>query len=154
MFYMSQAIPLNKFKLKDYNLGYVKLQDGTIIILRAAVVDVKPLQISSPFEPEFNVIIIGGVSVYPSDSALNEVKDKPIIGPNETVLSGWTLIDIVEKQSAYEEVEYFLNGKGKYVIRAEIEPILAAKNSNYRTIQNEPLYFVRWVNKVSWKKCE
>jgi len=151
---MSQVISLNKFKLKDFSLGYVKLSDGTTIILRAAVVDVKPLQIPSPFEPEFNVIIAGGVSAYPSDSALNEVKDKPLIEPSKMPSDGWTLIDIVEKQSAYEEIEYFLNEKEKYTIRAEIEPILVAKNSNYRTIQNEPLYFVRWVNKVSWKRYE
>ena len=94
------------------------------------------------------------MSAYPSDSALNEVKDKQMIEPDKMPSDGWTLVDIVEKQSAYEEVEYLLNGKEKYVIRAETEPILAAKNINYRTIQNEPLYFVRWVNKVSWKKCD
>jgi len=151
---MSQVAFLNKFSLKDFNLGYVKLSDGTTIILRAAVVDIKPLQITPPFGVEFNVSVVGGVSAYPSDSALNEVKDKQLIEPDKMPSDGWTLIDIVEKQSAYEEVVYLLNGKEKYVIKAEIEPILAAKNTNYRTIQNEPLYFVRWVNKVSWKKCE
>ena len=41
LFHMSQVTSLNKFKLKDFSLGYVKLSDGTTIILRAAVVDIK-----------------------------------------------------------------------------------------------------------------
>ena len=47
---MSQLTSLNKFKLKDFNLGYGKLQDGITIILRAAVVDIKPLTITPPLE--------------------------------------------------------------------------------------------------------
>jgi len=151
---MSQITLLKKFKLKDFDLGYVKLSDGTTIVLRAAVVDIKLLQTSSPFGVEFNVLTTGGISVYPSDSGLNEVKDKPLIEPGKTPSDGWTLVDIVEKQSAYEEVEFLLNEKEKYVIKAELDPLLVAKNTNYRTIQKEPIYTVRWVTKTSWKKSE
>jgi len=149
---MSQIALLKKFKLKDFNLGYVKLSDGTAIILRAAIVDIKPHQ--TPSGVEFNVLTTGEISVYPSDSALNEVKDKPLIEPGKTPLDGWTLIDIVEKQSAYEEVEYPLNEKEKYIIKAEIDPLLVAKNIKYRTIQKEPIYAVKWITKTSWKRAD
>jgi len=69
----------DKFTLKNFKLGYVRLSDYTSIILRIAIVDIKPLQTFFPFGVEFNVITTGGISVYPSDSGLNEVKDKPII---------------------------------------------------------------------------
>jgi len=151
---MSQITLLKKFKLKDFNLGYVKLSDGTTIVLRIAVIDIKPLQTPSPFGVEFNVLTTGGISVYPSDSALSEVKDKPLIEPGKTPPDGWTLVDIIEKQLAYEEVEYLLNEKEKYIIKVELDPLLVAKNTNYRTIQKEPIYTVRWVTKSSWKKSE
>jgi len=140
----------DKFTLKDFKLGYVKLSDGTSIILRVAIVDVKPLQTS--FGVEFNVVTVSGSSVNPSDSVLNEVRDKPIIEPNKTPSDGWTLVNIVEKQSAYEEVEYLFNEK--YIIRAEVEPLIVIKNTKYKNIQEQPIYIVRSARKISWKKVE
>ena len=140
----------DKFTLKNFKLDYVRLSDGTSIILRVAIVDIKPLQ--TPFGVEFNVLTTGGISVYPSDSVLNEVKDKPLVEPDKTPSDGWTLVEIIEKQPAHEEVEYHLNEK--YIIKAEIEPLMVVKNIKYKNIQEQPIYIVRWAKKLSWEKVE
>jgi len=142
----------DKFTLKNFKLGYVRLSDGTNIILRVAVIDIKPLQTSSPFGVEFNVITVSGISVYPSESVLNEVKDRTIIEPNKTPSDGWTLVNVTEKQPAYEEVEYLFNEK--YIIRAEVEPLMVVKNTKYKSMQEQPIYIVRYAKKISWKKVE
>lgn len=140
------------FTLKNFKLGYVRLSDGTSIILRVAIVDIRPLQTPSPFGVEFNVITVSGISVHPSGSVLNEVKDRPTIEPNKTPSDGWTLVNVTEKQSAYEEVEYLFNEK--YTIRAEVEPLMAVKNTKYKSVQEQPIYIVRSARKISWKKVE
>jgi len=142
----------DKFTLKNFKLGYVRLSDGTSIILRVAIVDIRPLQTPSPFGVEFNVITVSGISVHPSQSVLNEVKDRPTVEPNKTPLDGWTLVNVTEKQPAYEEVEYLLNEK--YIIRAEVEPLMAVKNVKYKSVQEQPIYIVRSAKKISWIKVE
>jgi len=83
---------------------------------------------------------------------LNEVKDRPTIGPNKTPSDGWTLVNVTEKQSAYEEVEYLFNEK--YIIKAEVEPLMAVKNTKYKSVQEQPIYILRSAKKISWKKVE
>jgi len=146
---MSQLL-LDKLKVKDYKRGYVKLSDDSIAILRISIVDVKPIQ--TPLQ--FDVITIGGISVIPSEDARKEVKDKPLAEPGKLPTGGWSLLDIVEKQSAYEEVEYITDTNEKYLIRAEMEPLMASKNSNYRNQKGEPIYIINAVTKTSWRKVE
>jgi len=152
---MSQLLDiLERFTLKDFKRGYVKLSDNSIAIMRVAIVNAKPLQGPSLYEVQFEVTPASGISILPSQEAINEVKDKPIIELGKIPTDGWTLIDIVEKQSAYEEVEYILNEKEKYIIRAEMEVLMASKNTNYRTIKGEPIYNIGSAVKITWKKGE
>ena len=146
---MSQLL-LDRLKVKDYKRGYVKLSDDSIAILRVSIVDVKPIQ--TPLQ--FDVITIGGISVIPSEEAKKEVKNKPLAEPGKLPTGGWSLLDIVEKQSVYEEVEYTTDTKEIYLIRAEMEPLMASKNSNYRTQKGEPIYIINAVTKTTWKKVE
>jgi len=46
------------------------------------------------------------------------------------------------------------NEKEKYIIRAEMEVLMASKNTNYRTIKGEPIYNIRSAIKITWKKGE
>ena len=143
---------INKLRFKDSRLGYVKVSDDSIIILRTAVVDVRMREEASPFGAEFDVNATGGTSVYPSKEALEEVKDKPVVEPGKIPSEGWVRVDIVEREPAYEEVIYD-NGKvGGYLIRVEIEPIMVSKNTRFKTLQGLPLYFVRWVPKINWSE--
>jgi len=143
---------IEKLKIKNSKLGYAKLSDNSVIILRVAVVDVRPREETSPFGVDFEVNATTGVSAYPSKEAMKKVKDKPIIEPGRTLSEGWERLDIVEKKSAYEEVEFTGETLGAYLIRVEVEPIMASMNITVRTVKNEPVYTVKWVPKVAWKK--
>ena len=149
---MSWQGVLTRLRFKNGELGYVKVSDGSVIILRVAVIDVRVREERTPFGPEFDVIATGGISVYPSESALNEVKDKPMLEPGKAAGEGWTMVDIVEGRSAYEEVVYNDEKVGSYLIRVELEPIMVSKNASFKTVQGLPLYVVRWVPKVSWRQ--
>ena len=145
---------VNRLRFRDSKLGYVKVSDGSVIILRVAVVDVRVREEASPFGVEFDVNATGGIAVYPSESALDEVRDKPVLEPGKTVNEGWTRVEIVEKGSAYEEIIYSDERIGRYLIRVEIEPIMVSKNTMFKNIQGLPLYVVRWVPKITWSEIQ
>lgn len=145
---------INKLKFKDSKLGYVKVGDGSVIILRVAIIDVKVREEASPFGVEFDVNATGGVSVYPSEDALKETSDKPVVEPSKIVKEGWIQVDIIEKTSAYEEVIYHDERVGRYLVRVEIEPIMVSKNTLYKTMQGTPWYVVKWVPKITWSRVE
>lgn len=145
---------IDKLKFKDSRLGYVKVSDGSVIILRVAVVDVRVREEASPFGVEFDVNATGGVAIYPSEDALKEASSKPVIEPGKIVKEGWIQVDIIEKTSAYEEVIYHDERVGRYLVRVEIEPIMVSKNTLYKTTQGIPWYVVRWVPKVTWGRVE
>ena len=50
---------IGKLRFKDSRLGYVKVSDGSVIILRAAIVDVRVREEASPFGAEFDVNATG-----------------------------------------------------------------------------------------------
>ena len=143
---------MEKLKINNSKLGYAKLSDDSIVILRVAVVDVRPHDGFSPFGVDFEVNATTGVSAYPSKEAMKKVKDKPIIEPGTPLREGWERLDIVEKKSAYEEVEFTDETLGTYLIRVEVEPIMVSVNTTVRTVKNEPVYTVKWVPKVTWKR--
>ena len=91
---------VDRLRFKDSRLGYVKVSDGSVIILRVAVVDVRIREEASPFGAEFDVNAAGGMAVYPSESALDEVRDKPVLEPGKTIGEGWTRMEIIEKAPA------------------------------------------------------
>ncbi len=145
---------IDKLKFKDSRLGYVKVNDGSAIILRVAIVDVRVRQEASPFGAEFDVNATGGISVYPSEDVLSEVKDKPVLEPGKTASEGWMRVNIVERAPAYEEVIYNDDRVGKYLIRIEIEPVMVSKNTQFKTSRGLPLYVVRWVPKITWSEVQ
>ncbi|BAB65751.1 hypothetical protein [Sulfurisphaera tokodaii] len=107
---------LSNLMFKESKRGYVKVDDGSTIILRVAIVDAIT-QGSSPFGTEFSINFTVGISVHPSENAIKEVSDKPLmltdIMPNE----GWNLVRITEKDSAYEEATYVDEKIGKYTLK-------------------------------------
>jgi len=142
------------FNILDWKRGRAKLADGTIIIFRVAIVDIKELPREPPFNPDFLIQIARGISAYPTEAVMNEAKDKPVFAKEDHLPEdGWSLIDIADKELAYEEIEYISKDKQRYIIRVEDEPILASKNAKYKTLAEEPLYMVRFVLKKSWRKA-
>jgi hypothetical protein len=132
-------------------LGYVKTDDGSLIIVRVAIIDVKPTGRRGPFGLEFNVDFTVGVAVRPSTKVREEIKDKPLVEPGKTVEEGWIEVEILEKSNAYEEVIYREEAMGEYSIRIEVEPLMVARNTLYKVSDDIPYYTVRWAPKVLYK---
>lgn len=146
------SISRGSFRVKDVQFGYIELKDGSIIIQRVAVVDVRVLTTKSPFGVEFDVSITTGIAVRASDSVSKLLENKRILSPGEKPPDAWKTVDIVKSVPAVEEVLFEDEQIGKYLIRIEIEPIMVSLNLEVKTLRGEPLYAVRWVPKVSWKK--
>ena len=45
---------------------------------------------------------------------------------------GWQIIDIKDSEPAYEERE-IETSKGKFLVKVQAEPVMAARNINYKT---------------------
>jgi len=134
-------------------IGRVKLSDGTIIKLKTLIVDVKEAGFSPFGGVSFDVKVIGGVATESVPNDVKElVKDKPL-APLEPPKDGWEILDITEQQPA-EVVENTSTSLGIFSIKVVSEVVMASRNVMYRTPTNEPLYWVSWVNKVSWRPLE
>jgi hypothetical protein len=131
-------------------VGRIKLSDGAVLKLKILVVDVRESGFSPFGGVNFDVKIIGGVAV---ESVPEEVKklavDKPLV-PSEPPKDGWELLDIVEQQPA-EAWEVVQSSRGEFVVRVVAEAVMTSRNTLYRSPFNEPVYWVSWIYKVSWK---
>jgi len=148
------GLNIPRVRVVNVELGYSRLADGTFIVHRVAVVDVRVVHAESLFGVEFDVGFTTGISAYPSERVLEEFRDKHILVPGEKPPQSWRQLEIVDKKSAFEEVEFMDDKLGKYIIRVEIEPVMASINTEVRNIRGEPLYVVRWSPKVMWRKVE
>ena len=136
--------------VKSSKQGVVKLSDGAILRLKITVVDAREAGFSPFGGINIHVKPIGGVATVEIPKELiDKIKDKPL-APTEPPLNGWELLDIVEQEPAVEEV-IVDTSKGRYVVRVEAEAVMASRNMKYRNVFNEPIYWVNWVWKISWK---
>jgi len=111
--------------------------------------------VGGPFNVNFEINIISGISVYPSSEVLEKIKNNPIITPGKKPPDdGWVPLDIVNKKNSIEEIIYTDKEIGSYKIKVEIEPTMVAINQKVKTASNEPFYVVRWFPKFSWKKIK
>jgi hypothetical protein len=131
-------------------MGRIKLSDGTVIKLKTLIVDVKESGFSPFGGVNFDVKIIGGIATESVPDNVKElVKDKPL-APPEPPREGWEILDIAEQQPA-EAVTSVSIPLGNFSIKVVSEVVMASRNTMYRTPTNEPIYWVSWVNKVSWR---
>jgi len=130
--------------------GVVKLSDGAVLRLKITVVNAREVGFSPFGGINIHVKPIGGVAtVKVPKELIDKVRDKPL-APIEPPSDGWELLDIVGQEPAIEEI-VINTSKGKYVVKVEAEVVMASRNMNYKNIFNEPIYWVNWVWKVSWK---
>lgn len=128
--------------------GRIEVEDGSVLKLKMAIVDVK----ESGFSPfggiNFGIKPTGGIALVELPEELREmVEDKPI--SPKLPKDGWEIIKIIDKQPAFEEVKVS-SSKGDFKVRMELDPIMASRNMKYKSQENEPLYHVSWANKSSW----
>ncbi|MGC9113153.1 hypothetical protein [Acidilobus sp.] len=133
--------------------GIVKLSDGSTLLLKVFIVDIRELGGFSPFAGVNLVVnVTVGITVKEVPKELSKrVQDKPVV--DLTVpQDGWEMVEIDRDHSRPAVVETeFNSSKGPLLVRAEVEAVMAARNLNYRDRLGEPLYFISWVYKVSWR---
>lgn len=131
--------------------GNLNLADGTKLKLKLAIFDAR----EAGFSPYGGVNILVnsacGIKVESIPEKLKEaVANKP--AASAEIQDGWELIDIASFEPAVGELDVNTS-KGVFRVRVEAEPVMAARNMNYKVLPglNEPLYSVRWVYKITWK---
>ena len=130
--------------------GFIRLSDGTVLKLRILIVDVKETGFSPFGGVDFDVKTVGGVSTHSVPEELKRaVVDKPL-APPEPPVDGWEIVDIVGQEPAVAE-EVVDSSRGRYRVRVVAEAVMASRNTRYRSRSGEPIYWVSWVLKVSWK---
>ncbi|MEM2718919.1 MAG: hypothetical protein QXR84_08435 [Candidatus Bathyarchaeia archaeon] len=130
--------------------GLLKLCDNTVIRLRVFIIHIKEAGFSPFGGVNFDVKITGGISTqYVPEELKKAVASKPL-APPEPPSDGWEIMDIIEFKPAVTE-EDFASSKGTFRIRVVAEPVMASRNMSYKTIHDEPLYWVSWIVKISWK---
>jgi hypothetical protein len=106
----------------------------------------------SPFDG-INIAIkpVGGTAIIkPSNEMIEKIKDKPTITSGETPKDGWEIIDITGFKPAIAE-KIIDTTKGKYLVKIIAEPSMASRNLKYKSEIDEPIYFLVWASKFSWK---
>jgi hypothetical protein len=137
----------------EIGIGRVKLADNTVIRLKILIIDAKESGFSPFGNINFDVKVIGGITVESLPENLRKiVADKPL-APSELPKDGWEIIDIVEQEPAIAEV-IVNTSKGKFRIKVVAEAVMASRNIMYRSSHDEPSYSLLWVNKISWKATE
>jgi len=136
--------------MEERSDGLLKLSDGTVIKLRVFIIHIKEAGFSPFGGVNFDVKVAGGVSTqYVPEELKKAVASKPL-APPEPPPDGWEIMDIVESKPAVIE-EDFASSKGTFRIRVVTEPVMASRNMSYKSIHDEPTYWVSWVTKISWK---
>jgi hypothetical protein len=139
--------------LSSVGVGWIKLSDGAVLKLKILIVDVRERGFSPFGGVNFDVKVVGGVAVESVPEEVRElVVDKPL-APPEPPKEGWEVLDMVEQQPA-EAREVVQSSRGEFVVRVVAEAVMVSRNTLYRSIHGEPVYWVSWVYKVSWKPKE
>ena len=136
-------------------VGVIKLSDGSVLKLKITIVDARESGFSPFGGVNIAVKVIGGIAVIevPEDIQ-NLVMNKPLPpADGEPPRDGWQLLDIVEYKPAIAE-EKIETSKGLFLVKVIAEPVMASRNTNYKTELNMPIYWVNWVYKISWKPLE
>jgi hypothetical protein len=135
--------------------GLVKLSDGTILKLKIALIEARDIGFSPFGGVNITVKPMGGIAVQEvPETIIKGMSEKPLapVGP-EPPKDGWEIVEITEYEPAYVEEEV-KTSKGPFRVRVQAEPAMASVNYSYRTETNEPLYWLNWIYKISWKPAE
>jgi hypothetical protein len=131
-------------------VGRIKLSDGTVLKLKIFIVDVRESGFSPFGGVNFDVKAVGGITIESvPDDVRKLILDRPL-APLEPPREGWEIVDIVEQQPA-EAWEIVQSSKGEFVVRVVAEAVMASRNTLYRSPLNEPIYWISWVYKISWR---
>jgi len=130
--------------------GFIKLSDGSQLALKIFIIDVRETGFSPFGGVNFDVKVVGGVSTLSVPEELKKIVSNKNLMPPEPPRDGWEIIDIIEQKPAEAE-EVITISQGKFVVKVVAEAVMVARNMEYRSTLGEPVYWVSWVYKISWK---
>jgi len=135
-----------------YEDGVVKLSDGSTLKLKISIVDAREAGFSPFGGINIVVKVTGGIATKEVPEEIRKlVSDKPLPPPGqEPPHDGWEIIGITEYTPAIAE-EPIQTSKGPFLVMVKAEPVMASRNANYKTEFDEPIYWLNWVYKISWK---
>ncbi|MFP3156842.1 MAG: hypothetical protein RXQ97_01365 [Caldivirga sp.] len=133
-------------------VGDIKLSDGAVLQLKILIIDVKEIGFSPFGGVYFDVKVAGGVATeYIPDDLRKSMKGKPTFTPwPELPKEGWEFVDIVEQKPA-EVSTTVKSSKGLFEVKVVAEATMVVRNTIYRSPADEPVYWVFWVYKTSWR---
>jgi len=140
----------SRIKIDRSKIGYTKLADDTIILIRVAIFDIKEGELK-PTGPDFRIGYNVSISAEATQSLKNKVKEKPFPPPDGSHIKNleiWEIIDIIEHDIAREEGIYKAKDNRIYRIIVEIEPTIVARTLEYKDPLGNPIYYVRWSPKI------
>jgi hypothetical protein len=130
--------------------GFIRLSDGSQLVLKIFIIDVKEAGFSPFGGVNFDVKVVGGISTLSVPEELKKTVSNKNLMPPEPPRDGWEMVDIIEQKPAEAE-EVVTSSQGKFVVKVTAEAIMVARNLGYRSTLGEPIYWVSWVYKFSWK---
>ena len=139
------------FEVIRSQMGYAKLADGTMIYLRLVITAIKE---EARLPVGFNLAMGNQVTILAESppQLKSKIRDKPQPPKQGEHLKNfdiWDLIDIVETKPALEEVRYKGSDNLTYRAAFEIEPTIASRTLEYKDENDNPLYYIRWSEKIS-----
>jgi len=125
--------------------GYVKLDDGTELVVRVVIGMIDELE-RTPVGLSLGVGHQVIISASSPPSLKEKVKDKPYPAQREHLkrLDIWYEVKILKVKKALEEVIYTGSDGRKYKVLIEIEPTIVSRTLEYKDGRGNPIYHVRW----------
>src|SRR5574341_11039 len=132
------------FEVIKSEIGYAKLEDGTMVYLRVAITGVKeadrlPVGISLTLTEQITLW------VESPQELVQKVRDKANPPKEGTHLKNWSIwqfIQIIETKPSIEEIRYKGSDGTIYRASIEIEPTIATRTLEYRDQDNNPIYYI------------
>jgi len=132
--------------------GYIKLSDGTELIIRVVIGVIDELE-KTPTGLSLGIGFRDVLAAYAPSELKEKVKEKPQPRDREhlTRLDIWEEVEIVEKRNALEEILYTGSDGKKYSVLVEIEPVAVSRTLEFKDERGQPIYHVRWGTRVLQK---
>lgn len=137
---------MNKFKIIKTRVGLIKLSDGSSITTRVAITDIVEKEMK-PVGPDLHIGFQISFLVDAPEELKQVVEHKPLPpadGSHIKNLKIWDIIQIIEKENAFEECLYKAKDGRTYRISVEVEVTIVARTLEYRDRFGNPIYHLRW----------
>ena len=139
------------FEVKRAKVGHALLEDGSELNIRVIINSIQEVSML-PVGPDLGIAQQVSIAIDSPDDLRSKVSMKPLQPLDNShlkSLSIWENIKIVESVEALEEIQFIASDGKLYKVVLEVEPTIVSRTLEYRDNHNNPVYSVRWSNKVA-----